>query len=211
MQILWVIFAGAIFLTLLGKGNPIEGVVTAINESTRGPRLTYSPADASGFVADDPQELANEAGYSLEVYAVGRMLSSEEGRSDTQTQAAIVHATINQATRSGKGLAELLLAAKNPRNRGHFGSQKDKDPNSANVGNSDRYASTALDPYDRDCRLVQQCIDGTIPDFTGGATNYDRVAGESNPDRVAASRRESGLELVEVAGADAGLRFWRPA
>lgn len=208
MQILWVIVAGAVFLTLLGKGNPIEGAVTAINEASRGARLTYSPADASGLVNDDPQDLANESGYSLEVYAVGRMLSSEEGRSDANTQAAIVHATINQAAKSGKGLADLLLAAKNPRNRFHFGSQKDKDPNSANVGNSDRYASTALDPYERDCRLVQECMDGTIPDFTGGATNYDRPAGESNPDKIAANRRSSGLELVDVPGADPGLRFW---
>lgn len=208
MQILLVIVAGAVFLTLLGKGNPIEGVVTAINESTRGPRLTYAPADASGLVLDDPLELSVEAGYSLEVYALGRMLSSEEGRSDTTTQAAIVHATINQAAKSGKGIAALLLAAKNPRNRDHFGSQKDKDPNSANVGNSDRYASTALDPYDRDCRLVQQCMDGTIPDLTGGATNYDRPAGEANPEKVAANRRSAGLELVDVPGADPGLRFW---
>jgi hypothetical protein len=211
MQVLWILVAAAVLFTLLGKGNPVEGVLTAINEATRGPRLTYEPADKSGLVLADPQELANEAGYSLEAYAAGRMLASEEGNSSTTTQAAVVWALINKANASGKGIADLLLAAKNPRNRGRFGSQKDKDPNSSNVGKSDRYASTAADPYDRDCKIVQQCLDGTIPDLTGGATNFDRPAGESNPDKIAADRRSSGLEEVAVAGVDDGLRFWRPA
>jgi hypothetical protein len=211
VQLLWIIAAAAVLFTIMGRGNPVEGIVTAIQEATRGPRLTHSPADAQGYVADEPQDLADEAGYSLEAYSAGRMLASEEGTSDTTTQAAVVHALLNKAARSGKSLFELLTAAKNPSNRGHFGSQKDKDPSSPNFGKSDRYASTAQDPYDRDCKIAQQCMSGEIPDFTGGATNYDRPAGESNPDRVAADRQSSGLEAVEVAGADAGLRFWRPA
>lgn len=211
MPALWIIVAAVAVFALLGNGDPVDGVITAINQATRGPRLTHSPADAAGLVVDDPQALADEAGYSLEAYAAGRMLASEEGTSDTTTQAAVVWALLNKASRSGKGIADVLLAAKNPRNRNHFGSQKDKDPDSSNFGKSDRYASTAIDPYDRDCLIVQQCMNGTIPDFTGGATNYDRPDGEKNPAQVAADRVASGLEAVDVLGADAGLRFWRPA
>ncbi len=211
MQLLVLLVVALAVFTLVGQGNPVEGIVTAINEATRGPRLTYSPADPQGLVADDPSDLADEAGYSLEAYAAGRMLASEESTSDTTTQAAVVWALLNKAAASGKGVADVLLAAKNPHNRGNFGSQKDKDPASSNYGGSDRYASTAQDPYDRDCKIAQQCMSGEIPDLTGGATNFDRVSGEKNPDKVAADRQSSGLQPVEVAGADPGLRFWRPA
>ncbi len=210
MQFLWIAVAAVVLFTIAGKGNPVAGVMTAINEISRGPRLTHAPADALGFVPDDPQDLADEAGYSLEAYAAGRMLASEEGSSSTTTQAAAVWALINKGARAGKGLADILLAAKNPMNKGHFGSQKDKDPGSPNFGGSDRYASTAQDPYDRDCLIAQQCMSGEIPDLTGGATNFDRPAGERNPDQVAADRQSSGLQEVTVAGADPGLRFWRP-
>ncbi len=210
MPALWILAAAFVLFTLVGRGDPVDGIMTAINEVSRGPRLTHAPADALGFVADDPGDLAEEAGYSLEAYAAGRMLASEESTSDTTTQAAVVWALLNKATRSGKSIADVLLQAKNPANRGHFGSQKDKDPASANFGDSDRFASTAQDPYDRDCKIAQQCMSGEIPDLTGGATNFDRPAGEKNPDKVAADRTSSGLEEVAVEGASEGLRFWRP-
>lgn len=205
----WII-AAVVLLALLGGGNPLEGALTALNELTRGKRLTHSPADSTGLVDADPDELADDAGASLEAYALARMISSEEGQQDPTTQAAIAWATINTARRRGSSVAALLLRAKNDRNNGYFGSQKDKDPDSANFGHSDRYASTALDPYARDLTVAEQCLDGTLPDLTGGATNYDRPAGEDAA-KVAANRLESGLVLVDVPGAAEGLRFWRPA
>src|SRR6266404_5278218 len=105
---IWIVAAIAAF-ALLGDGNPVEGIVTAIATLTRGPRLTHSPADDKGFVAADPQALADEAGLSLEAYAGSRMIASEEAQSSTTTQAAIMHCLINKARRSGKGIAELLL------------------------------------------------------------------------------------------------------
>ncbi len=207
----WVI-VGAIVLVFayLGGGNPLDGALTALAELTRGSRLTHTPADSTGFVDAEPSELADQAGASLEAYALARMISSEEGQQDPTTQAAIAWATINTARKRSSSVAALLLRAKNDRNNGYFGSQKDKDPDSENFGGSDRYASTALDPYARDLTIATQCIDGTLPDFTGGATNYDRPAGEDAV-KVAANRTASGLELVDVPGAASGLRFWRPA
>ncbi len=178
---------------------------------TRGERLTHSPADSNGLVDGDPLVLADEAGLTEEQYSLARMLGSEEPHSDPETQAAIAWATINKAARRGISITSLLLQAKNPKNNGHYGSQKDKDPDSANFGASDRYATTALDPYDREGQIAQQCLDGTIPDPTGGATNYDRPDGEKHPDEVAASRASEGLVAVDVPSAASGLRFWRPA
>lgn len=210
MPAIWIVVALVAFIWI-GHGNPIDGALTALNMVTRGERLTYAPADSAGYVDADPQSLAAEAGLTDEQYSLARMLASEEPHSSPETQAAIAWATINKAARSGISITALLLRAKNPKNNGHYGSQKDKDPDSANVGKSDRYATTALDPYDREGQIASQCLDGTIADPTGGATNYDRPAGESHPDTVATDRMNEGLQLVDVPSADEGLRFWRPA
>jgi len=208
----WIIVAAiVVYFVWVGGGNPLDGAVTALNELSRGARLTRSPADATGFVDAEPQDLADECGASLEAYALARMVSSEEGQQDATTQAAICWATINTARRGGRGVASLLLRAKNPRNNGYFGTQKDLDPDSDNFNGSDRYASTRTDPYARDLAIATQCLDGSIADFTGGATNYDRPAGEKNPEQVAANRVKSGLVLADVEGVASGLRFWRPA
>ncbi len=123
------------------------------------------------------------------------MISSEEGNSDTTTQAAVAWSAKNEAARAGVGIFELLTRA-----TGYFGDQ---------VAN--HYATTAKDPYDRDGQIAQQVLDGTIGDLTGGATNFDRAGQEKDPDKVAANRIASHLEQVAVDGADSGLRFWRPA
>jgi len=208
---IWLVALVAAYVLFLGRGNPLDGALTALTQIVRGKRLTRTPADSTGFVDAEPGDLAEEAGMSLEAYAAARMIASEEGQQDPTTQAAIVWCLINKARRSGTSIVSLLTRAKNPRNAGYFGSQKDKDPDSANYGNSDRYASTALDPYTRDGKIAEDCLSGAIPDFTGGATNYDRPAGEKNPAQVAANRVSSGLELVAVDGAADSLRFWRPA
>jgi hypothetical protein len=207
----WIIAAVVVYFLWVGQGNPLDGALTAINELVRGSRLTHAPADSTGLVNEAPGDLADEAGLSQEAYSLARMLASEEGQADATTQAAVAWCTINEANRRGSSITSLLVRAKNPRNNGSYGSQKDKDPDSANLGGSDRYASTALDPYDREGTIASQCLDGTIPDLTGGATQFDRAAGEANPDKVAATRVASGSTLVAVAGADEGLRFWRPA
>lgn len=208
---LWLIVGALVVFAFLGDGNPVDGALTAINMLTRGARLTHSPADATGYVDADPSELADEAGLSQEAYSLARMIASEEPHTDTTTQAAIAWATINEAARRGISITAMLLKAKNPRNDGHYGSQKDKDPDSPNFKKSDRYATTALDPYDREGQIASQCLDGTIADFTGGATNFDRPDGENDPAKVAADRVNSGLELVAVDGVDDGIRFWRHA
>ena len=207
----WLLVALLVYLLWVGQGNPLDGAVTAINEVARGARLTHSPADSTGLVGDDPQALADEAGASLEAYSGARMLASEEPHTDATTQAAIAWCLINEASRRGSSVTDLLTRAKNPRNEGHYGSQKDKDPSSPNFGHSDRYATTALDPYQRELDIFTQCLDGTIADLTGGCTQFDRAGEELHPDRVAANRVAAGSVLASVAGTDSGVRFWRPA
>jgi hypothetical protein len=178
---------------LLGDGDPVAGVENALALATRGPRLSHGTLRSDGTVAEDIQALADDAGLTLECNSLARLISSEEGMSDTTTQAAVAWAVKNEAARQGISITDLLTRA-----TGHYGNQ---------VVN--HYATTAKDPYDRDAQIAQQVLDGTIADFTGGATNFDRASGEKDPDAVAAKRMKGGLVLVDVPGADSGLRFWR--
>jgi hypothetical protein len=191
----WWLLAFAVVLVALGDGDPVEGAVTAWGEITRGKRLSHGPAvNADGIVDADPQALADEAGLTIEANSLARLISSEEGTSDTTTQAAVAWAVKNEAARRGLSITDLLTRGSG----GFYGSQ---------VAN--HYASTARDPYARDGQIAQYVLDGTIADMTGGATNFDRPRGEKDPEKVAANRVKSGLVLVEVPGTDAGLRFWR--
>lgn len=215
---LWIIVGALVLFAVLGDGNPLEGVVTAIAEVTRGPRLTDAHYDkTTGVVPGDPSDLADQAGLSQEAYSLARALSSEEGSSDTTTQAAVCWCIINEAHRRGTSITALVTQAKNPDHSGSYGTQSDIDaqpdadgnPTNPRYKKSDRYCSTALDPYTRDGDIASQCLDGTIADLTGGANQFDRPAGEKNPDQVAANRQRSGSVAVDVAGTDPGIRFWR--
>lgn len=206
----WLVVVALVWFLWSGDGNPIEGLLNTLDQlQGRGARVTRAPADAEGYVAADPDELAAEAGVSLDTYAAARMIASEEAHSDRETKIAICWCLFNEAARRGKTVSAVLLYAKNPVNRGRFGSQKDLDPASDNFNGSDRYASTRTDPYDEEIIIAQAVSSGSIPDPTGGCQQYDRPAGEKDPAKVAANRIASGAELVNVPSADPGLRFWR--
>jgi hypothetical protein len=206
----WIIVAAVIWFFWSGDGNPIEGLLNTLDQlQGRGARVTHAPADSEGYVDADPAALAEEAGVSLNMYAAARMIASEEAHSDRATKIAICWCLFNEATQRGKDIAAVLLYAKNPVNRGHFGSQKDLDPDSDNFKGSDRYASTRTDPFEEEIIIAEAVGNGSIPDPTNGCQQYDRPAGEKDPAKVAAKRIKSGAELVDVPGTDPGLRFWR--
>ncbi len=206
----WIVILAVVWFFYSGDGDPVEGALNLLDTITgRGARVTHAPANDVGIVEDAPEDLAVEAGVSLNVYALARNLASEEPHSDPTTKAAIAWCCVNEAARRGSTVSAVLLKAKRSEADGRFGSQKDKDPDSPNYQKSDRYATTALDPYDAEITIAQGVLDGTIEDFTGGCQQYDRAAGEKNPDAIAAARMKAGAELVDVPGTDPGLRFWR--
>lgn len=209
---MWFLVAIVIVVFFASQGannDPIDGAIGFLQSLTRGRRLTHAVADDTGVVEADPGDLASQAGLTLDQYALARTISSEEGDSDNVTQGAVAWATLNEANRRGVSVAQLVLKAKNPAHDGLFGSQGDKDPASPNFHHSDRYCSTALDPYDQEGQIACAVLAGTIADITGGATKYDRPGLEKNPDKIAANRAAEGLQLVNVPGVDDGIRFWR--
>lgn len=186
----------------------------AIRTVTRGRRLTNCPYDkTTGLVDCDPAALAAQAGLDLDTYALARAIASEEGNSSAAVQALVGHAMHNYAVGSGRSIAAVLLRAQNADHDGAFGTQKDLEITLGNGNHpSDRYASTASDPYEGHAAVARGVLDGTIPDLTGGADQFDRSGSDDNPDKVAAKRAAAGKEVVpgldDIEGVD-DLRFWR--
>lgn len=210
----WVIVLALVWFWYSGDGDPIDGFRNALDQlQGRGARVGHNPADPTTGVVDvAPDELASDAGVQLDTYAAGRMLASEEPHSSRETKEAICWCLINEANAQGISVARLLLRAKNPDHDGLFGAQADLErwvKNAAGelVHPSDRYASTRTDPFEEDIAIAQACLNGAIPDRTGGARRYDRPAHEDAV-KVANNRTREGFHVVDVPGADPGLRFW---
>jgi hypothetical protein len=200
--VLWILYEG--------DGDPLAGIKVVVDEIQRGKRVTHAPASkADGVVRAKPQDLADQAHVDLDTYALARMLSSEEGGSSNAIRVAVCWAVKNHAARAGKSIPAILLAANYGPHSGLFGSQKDIDPASPNFGDSDRYASTAQDPYEGDLEIAISVLLETIPDPTSGADQFDRPKGESDPVRVANKRINAGSVPVMVEGIDPNdIRFW---
>jgi hypothetical protein len=197
---------GATVVDKLGDG--FRDIVSSI---TQGRRVTNAPySKSTGVVPGSPDSLAGVAGVDTEVYSLARNIASEEGNSSNETQAAVGWATLNYANSVGKSVTALLTHAKYAPHSGSYGTQANIEVGTDGYKGSDRYASTALDPYEGHISIAQGIIDGTIPDVTNGATQYDRPAGEKNPDAIAASRIAGGSTEVDLSdqGVDPGLRFW---
>jgi hypothetical protein len=215
----WLIVTAILaWLAFQGDGNPIAGVEDIGEDlyasiTGRGSRLTHGTYDSTtGVITDDPDTLATTAGLTDEQYALARCLSSEEGNSSNAIKVAVCWAVINYCAKQGKTISDELTHATEPTHSGHFGSYKNVDAASSTNGKPDRYASTKLDPYTDDGQIASSCLDGTFPDPTGGAIQFDRPGGEKNPDYTATKREAAGLVVADVDGVDATvIRFWKGA
>lgn len=207
-----VFLIGVVLLALAGDGNPIEGVTSILNTIERGRRLTHASYGPDGVVRVAPQKLADEAGTDLDSYALARMISSEHGRDDNLTKAAIAHVALNYAARVGRSISSLLLRANNSAHSGFFGTQRDIDEDSTRYNESDRYASTALDPYEGELQIATAVLSGEVPDPTSGAIQFDAPPAFRSPEaaaRTAANRLAEGRVQVFPDGIDPDkLRFW---
>jgi hypothetical protein len=193
-------------------GNVRQLVDAGVDLVTRGARLTNAPYNTStGVVPGAPQDLADSTSYDLETYSLARAISSEEGRSDDGTKLAVGWAIKNRADAGSGSITSLVTHATESTHSGYYGTQRNIDANTAGYNHSDRYCSTANDPYDGDAQIAYAIQTGTLPDPTGGAQYFDRSADDDNADQVAANRAASGLIAYDVPSASSGLRFWGPA
>lgn len=197
----------------------VTQTLDAITSLGRGSRLTRAPYDTdTGVVPGAPADLAAAAGLDQEAYSLARAIASEEGHSDTTIKLAVAWAIKNYADRHGRSITSLVTRANNPAHDGSYGTQSDIQSELADGSanpkykHSDRYCSTALDPYEQEGQIAAGVLDGSLADITGGADQFDRPAGERDPDQVAQNRINAGAELVDVPGIDgSAIRFWRTA
>lgn len=159
-------------------GDVTQVIDDAINSVTRGARLTNAPYDkSSGLVSDSPDSLANSCGLDIETYSLARAISSEEGTSTDGTKLAVGWAINNAAIQKYGGDITRLVTT----GSGSYGIQR-------LVG----YCSTARDPYEGDATIAAAILTGAMADPTGGATQFDRPAGEN-----AAQVRPTGLRVAK--------------
>lgn len=198
---------------ILGEVAQTMDALTSLAQLGRGSRLTRAPYNTTtGVVPGSPEDLAAQAGLDGEVYSLARAIASEEGHSDFLIKVAVAHAINNYAAKHGKTITSLVTKAKLPAHSGFYGTQRNIEEATAGYKASDRYCSTATDPYEEEGRIAQGVRDGSIGDITNGADQFDRPAGEENPDQVAQNRINGGAELVDIDGIDTSkIRFWRTA
>ncbi len=192
-------------------GDIRQAVNSAVNLVAKGNRLTHAPYDTTtGVVPGAPQALADQSGYDLETYALARAIASEEGRSSDFVKLCTGWAIRNHANASSGSIVSLVTHAKYAPHSGAFGTQRNIEAGTPGYDGSDRYCSTANDPYDGDAQIAYAIQTDTLPDPTGGAQYFDRPAGDDTPAAVAAKRAAAGLELAQIDGLPDSIRFWRP-
>ena len=189
----------------------VNDAINALPLIQTGDRLTHAPYDkTTGVAPGAPQDLADQTAYDLETYSLARAIASEEGRSSNATQLAVGWAIKNRSLASSGSVTTLVTRAKYGPHSGFYGTQRNIEQGTPGYNGSDRYCSTANDPYDGHAQIALAIQNGTLPDPTGGAQYFDRAAADDNPEKTAANRAAAGLELKVVADADPGLRFWGP-
>jgi hypothetical protein len=192
-------------------GDIRQAVNSAVNLVVKGARLTHAPYDTTtGVVPADPQALADQSGYDLETYALARAIASEEGRSSDFVKLCTGWAIRNRANASSGSILTLVTRAKYAPHSGYFGTQRNIEAGTPGYNGSDRYCSTANDPYDGDAQIAYAIQTGTLPDPTGGAQYFDRPAHDDNAAQTAANRLASNLEIAQIDGLPDSIRFWRP-
>lgn len=217
MNVTWVVIVVSAVVGLLlatGEGNDLIAGLTGRGRRV-GPRTSLNGAhvvvDESG-APWNPYALAEAATLDVNVYAMARMTSSEEGSSGAVVKRAIAWAVRNHA--GGRDhVIEVLLRGSGVAS-GVFARQ--------DAGG--KYASTAQDPYEDDVAVATDVLSaGDDADPTRGATNFfapstQDVLHDRDPERyktaeqVDAEWRAGGLEPVAVEGVDPEkLQFYRRA
>jgi len=172
---------------------------------------------ANGIVKDDPQSLADARGVDLETYSLARVAQSEEGMSGDRAKIAVMFATLNHATATGKSITEIVTKG-NPK-------RSDYDLANGRYGRQGihPYCSTIANPTDHTIDLARSVMDLSAQDETEGSQYWDNPVAQdvlhlTNPynestgkgyrssAEIAAIRSQTGT-LVTIDGIS--TRFWK--
>lgn len=134
--------------------------IDGAGSSRVGPSTSTTDVDGYAVVDGDPQALADEAGLSLDAYALARMVASENGSEGAAYLLATAECAVNKASARGVSVSSLLL-------RGH--GQADGFFSEQAAG---KWASTRVDPSGRHVEAAQVAIEGSSV-FSGAVDFFD--------------------------------------
>ena len=153
--------------------NPAEQVQRIFNAGMEitNMRLTDADQDSAGNCISSPADLAAQASanlgepVSVEEYALARMVANEaladvKGGTAADKQARIWVALNDASANNGGNILQCLTNGKG------FG------PQTGGRKYSTGHAAGGTDPTDYHLALVRDCMSGTTPDPTGGATHF---------------------------------------
>lgn len=154
----WIVIGGALALAFGGAG-----IVALVRE----PGGDDADAPDGGFLAVEPQRLADNARQPLDRYTLGRIVRSEaDSHSSEAERIAIAWVAVNQARVFGQDVT--AAATRGSKGRGYYGAQ--------NAGG--RWISTRFAPGTADFALARSVLAKEVRDPTGGATKFIHVATE---------------------------------
>ncbi len=180
--------------------SPSKHPTTQSSHTKKGRRLTNTHEDAGGTIPDPPQELADIAskvcGHKVDVdtYALARMIASEEGSADLQSQQAVALVVVNDAKSNGWSLLKTITHRRG-KAYGTFGQQ------------SGRRYSSALDPYESHLAVAEEVISGKVTDFTGGSIKFVNPSQKvfDAQAKKAGSKRANTFAEVDSSWSSSGL------
>jgi hypothetical protein len=190
----------------------LQRVLNAARELTNM-RLTHAEQDDAGNCTATPEELAAEATQTLgepisvEEYALARMVANEalsdiKGGDDDDKNARIWVALNDARANNGGDIVQCLTNGRG------FG------PQPGGRKYSTGHPDGGNDPTDYHLSLVQNCMAGTTPDPTGGATHFMDKYGFATNHEFDPAKYQSAVNLWQSYGwhrlmtIGKGLEIW---
>ena len=164
-----------------------------------GRKLTNAPAGADGYVRTSPADLSRQAGLEITAYTLARFVASEWGSGTARERAVIAVSIVNRSRKTGTSILTLATRVCHRGSgcevTGLYGMQ------GMPAGGGNRYASTRVDPTDRDAYVASMVLANAWPDITGGADQFFNPSvqramhlqrGDPTPEEILASWTSSG-------------------
>jgi hypothetical protein len=166
----------------------IYAAIDGAGRSRVGDKATAETIGQYVIVDEAPQDLADAAGLSLDVYSLARMIASENGSASAATLLALAESTRNEAERRGGSVTALLTRSSVAAAQGKYSEQA-----------AGKWASTRLDPLGRHVEAARQALDERTNAFAGAVDFFDPSAQDKGQQGTHKLRKTSEQYIADRA------------
>ena len=166
-----------------------------------GPSTSAQTVEGFKVITTQPSWLASEAGVSVDVYSLARMVASEDYSATPETHLCLAETAYNKAKLRGQSVTRLLTYSSKSAHNTLYGEQA-----------AGRWASTRVDPNGKHIAAAEAALSGTslangATDFFDPATQDGGIQGDHmlrmNSEDYIRGRDGEGLHWVgPIAGVD---------